>query len=71
MDSDGTCENSPVSGASCKLMPLGRDTFWMLKLANFRKFHRCPSMGVHGGPTRCPGELRVAAVSHKIGDVKH
>ena len=39
MDSDGTCANSDISAASCKLVPLGRATFWMLKLVNF---HRCP-----------------------------
>ena len=39
MDSDGTCKDSQVSAPSCKLVPLERATFWMLKLVNF---HRCP-----------------------------
>ena len=47
MDSDGTCVNSQVSAASCKLVPLGRATFWMLKLVNFAQVPSL-SMGVHG-----------------------
>ena len=47
MDSDGTCANSQVSAASCKLVPLGRATFWMLKLVNFAQVPSL-SMGVHG-----------------------
>ena len=46
MDSDGTCENSQVSAARCKLVPLGSATSWMLKL-NFRQVPSL-SMGVHG-----------------------
>ena len=33
--------------ASCKVVPLGRATFWMLKLVNF---HRCPC---------CPCDIKV------------
>ena len=33
--------------ASCKVVPLGRVTFWMLKLVNF---HRCPC---------CPYDIKV------------
>ena len=47
MDSDGTCGNSQVS-ASKKWLTLAALTCnWQLKLANFRKFNRCPlaSMG--------------------------
>ena len=35
----GTCANSHVSAACCKLVPLGRATFWKLKPGNF---HHCP-----------------------------
>ena len=35
--------NSQVSAASCKLVPLGRPTFWMLKLVNFA---RVPSLSM-------------------------
>ena len=34
MDSHGSCKNSQDSAASCKLLPLGRLTCWMLKLVN-------------------------------------
>ena len=44
MDSDETSENSQVSTASCKLMPLGWATFSMLKLGGIF----ASSMGVHG-----------------------
>ena len=44
---NGTGANSHVSAASCKLVPLGRVTFWMLKLVNF---HHCPW---------CPWEIKV------------
>ena len=47
MDSDGTCANSQVSAASCKLVPLGRATFWMLKLVNFVQVPSL-SMGARG-----------------------
>ena len=45
MDSDVTCAISQVSAASCKLLPLGRATFGMLKLVNFARF-----IVVHGRP---------------------
>ena len=32
--SDGSCQNSQVSAASCTSVPLGWTTFWMLKLVN-------------------------------------
>ena len=50
MDSDGTCENSQVSASKNWLTLAALTCNWQLKLANFRKFHRCPwaSMGVHG-----------------------
>ena len=47
MDSDGTCANSHVSAASCKLVPLGCATFWMLKLVNFEQVPSL-SMGIQG-----------------------
>ena len=47
MDSDGTCTNSQVSAASCKLVPLGQATFWMLKRVNFAQAPSL-SMSVHG-----------------------
>ena len=53
MDSDGTCPNSHVSAASCKLVPLGRATFWMLKLVNF---HRCPW---------CPWGIKVGTLENR------
>ena len=42
MDSDGTCENSQVSASKNWLTLAALTCNWQLKLANFRKFHRCP-----------------------------
>ena len=67
MDSDGTCENSQVSAASCKLMPLGWANFWMIKTCKFSQV----SIAVHGRPwdIKVPSTLFSLLLINIVGQV--